>query len=324
MKQLAGISFLDRFIIDTIAYFDLFSYPLTAYEIYTYLYVNGMTGASVSFEEVLESLNTSEVLTHSIQEQNGFYFLKGKAGNISTRNERYVLSHAKYKKALGAARILSVFPWIRMAAVCNSLAQHSVTKESDIDFFIITRSRRIWLTRLVLTLLLPFFGYRRHGKARHDPVCLSFFVSDDMLEFHSLLLPGKDIYFPYWISQLMPVYDDGVYSEFLSHNEWVQEYIPHMSARVPSYRRRVSYSRVMRGISQILAIFSFGPVGNLFETLARLLQQSKLSAQKKELAAAPDTRVIISDTMLKFHENDRREEYALAHDTLTEKIVQTV
>jgi len=324
MKQFGGISFLERFIIDTVVYFDLFSYPLTAYEIYSYLYVNGMTGASFSFEEVHEALNTSEALTRSIQEKNGFYFLKGNAEHINVRHERYLLSHEKYKKALGAARVMSLFPWIRMAAVCNSLAQHNVTKESDIDFFIITRSQRIWLTRFLLTLILPLFGYRRHGKAKSDPVCLSFFVTDDMLEFRSLMLPGKDIYFPYWVSQLVPVYDDGVYSEFLSHNEWVREYIPHVSSRIPSYQRRVSRSWLCRIISSVITVLTFGPLGTCAEWAARGIQKAKLSPEKKTRAADKDTCVIISDTMLKFHENDRREEFALAHDALTEKIAQTI
>jgi hypothetical protein len=47
----------------------------------------------------------------------------------------------------------------------------------------------------------------------------------------------------------------------------------------------------------------------MLEKIAKKIQWWKISPHVKEMAALGDNRVVINDAMLKFHENDRREEF---------------
>ena len=51
------------------------------------------------------------------------------------------------------------------------------------------------------------------------------------------------------------------------------------------------------------------------ETLARRIQERRLPKQIAELANK-DSRVVLNEFMLKFHENDRREEFRRQFETL--------
>ena len=49
-----------------------------------------------------------------------------------------------------------------------------------------------------------------------------------------------------------------------------------------------------------------GISGEKLEKKSRQWQREKMSANVESLQSFPDSRVIINDSMLKFHENDRR------------------
>lgn len=48
---------------------------------------------------------------------------------------------------------ISWIPGLKMIGVGNSLSMNSGTKDSDIDLFIVTTPNRIWLVRILVTLV---------------------------------------------------------------------------------------------------------------------------------------------------------------------------
>ena len=78
--------------------------------------------------------------------------------------------------------------------------------DSDIDLFVVTQERRVWLARFFMTLMMWVYSIKRSGKITRKRFCLSFFVDRNNQNLESLLLHKRDIYLPYWIAHLVPVY----------------------------------------------------------------------------------------------------------------------
>lgn len=311
MKEiLKDLSFLELFILNTIIYFDIFDYPLTENEIYTYLYTGGMDVAPFSIQEVDDALNQSEQLKKIITTQSGFYFLKGREEIIKIRLERYNVADKKFKIARRAIKALKILPFIKMITVCNSLSYQNAKVDSDIDFFIITSKNRMYLTRLYAMFLIWVLGLRPPKEKVKDKICLSFYTTEENLDFSNLKIAAEDIYFNFWIATLWPSYvRENFYEKFIEKNSWLKKYLPNFAPIKIGYRYRVEDSGFSKFIFQTKEFVLKGFFGDIFEKIAKKIELKKMSQRKKDLAIAGDTRVIISDTMLKFHENDRRFQY---------------
>jgi tetratricopeptide (TPR) repeat protein len=323
---------LEKSIFATLAYFDVFDYPLTLFEIWKWLYkfenwkleIENLepSGSLADIQKILES---SDVLKSLVSSQRGFYFLKGKDNLVELRQKRYNLAEKKFKKALRIARFFKFIPGIKMIAVCNSLAWSNAREGGDIDFFIITAKNKIWTTRFLAAGLLKLFGLRPTKNNTQDKICLSFFVDEENLNLESIALEQPDAYLIYWITQLAPIYDrGGIYEKFLKANEWIKKYLPNSFGSEISERRKVASRSFSSGViaspDEIGTKQSRSPTkprdchgakaprNDLAEKFFRWLQMKVMPSHLKEMANH-DTRVIINDGMLKFHENDRREEY---------------
>jgi len=224
----------------TIAYFDIFDYPLTRQEMEKWMIDPKVT------QQVMGSETTDFCRDVScIENLDGFFYLKGREELVFARKKRYLIAEKKYRRALRFARIFRLLPSVRMVAVCNTLAFSNAKDESDIDFFIITKPGKIWLTRFWLQSMLALLGIRPHdhGVSIKDALCLSFFITSDNLSLAGIRLEENDVYLALWISQLVPVYDpDNLYEKLWQENQWVKKVLPNTYFNQPARRRVIGKS----------------------------------------------------------------------------------
>ena len=306
MQSEADNNNINKAIIKTLAFFDLFDYPLTPWEVYKFLYKK-----PAKYFDVIIALSNL-VQNKKIETKNSFYFLPGKTEIYNVRKERYLIANKKYKIARRAARWLSWLTHLKMIAVCNNLAYSNSKNDSDIDVFIITAKNKIWLTRLLITLILQLAGLRRHGLNIKDKICLSFYLTEDNLKLQNIAL-NPDPYFYYWFLTLTPIFDGNIYFEFWRNNNWLKFYTPNAFPKIINSHRGIKNSKFKNYDKKINQKFDkmlmWRIEGGRLEKLAKIIQLKKMSANRSSVASQNDTRVIISDTILKFHEQDRRAEY---------------
>ncbi|MDD5071135.1 MAG: hypothetical protein PHQ42_00105 [Patescibacteria group bacterium] len=308
---------LEEAIVETIAFFDLFSYPLTGFEVWKY------TGVKCELSEVLEVLVERRGSTPKlgvepllgIGEKNRFYFLAGREEIIRQRMARYNYTDKKFKRAVWLAKIFKFIPWIKMIAVGNIIGAHNLKKESDIDLFIITEDGRVWLTRFFCVLIIKILGLRPKPKNMKDKICLSFFISEEAMNLEKLMLGGgRDIYFIYWLAGLAPVYNrDNIYNKFIKANGWLKNYLSNWEAGGINYRRDAgkSFSRFYRNVADML-------LGGL-ERRIKEIQLEIMPRQIKDIMNI-DSRVVVDGRIIKLHVNDRREEYKEKLKAKSEKL----
>jgi len=305
-----NLNYLELFILNTIIYFDLFDYSLNLNEIYTNLFTGGMEGGSFALAEIEDCLATSSKLKKFITTKRGFYFLRKKEEIIETRLSRYALAEKKLKIAKRVIKILKYLPFIKLMAICNSLSYRNANQESDIDLFIITSKNRIWLVRLFSILVIAVMGLRPPKNKVKDKICLSFFTTEENLDLSQVKITAEDIYLVFWLATLRPIYErDNFYEKFIEANSWFKKYLPNWQSLKMGYRFRVEDNKFSCFVWQVREFIFGGFLGNWLESFCKKIQMKFMSQKKKDQAIVGDKHVIISDTMLKFHENDRRLEY---------------
>lgn len=287
----------------TLSFFDIFDRPLTAFEAYKWLW-----GEKTGLEQVQTDLSSSV----KIEAKKGFFFLSGRKKIVEDGSRRQIWNDKKIARARWAAKILSVIPFIKLIAICNTLSFGAATQESDVDFFIVAKAGRLWTARFCSVFILSLFGLRRHDKKIANRVCLSFFLADDSLNLESVALKSPpDIYLVYWIAQLMPLVNrDQTLEKFWQDNSWVKQYLPnfHFENQLPDYHQ-IKICPVLEAGRKFCEYFRGGYLGNVKETFLRFIQLRKMSKNLKSRQFEGDTAVVINDKMLKFHEEDRREYY---------------
>jgi len=287
---------ITKSVLEVFAFFDLFNYPLTAREVWQLS--SGLDIDQYAVGQRLEQL----VSQGNLGQLQAFYFLPGRDELVATRHERYNITAEKFKYAMRAVKLFRWLPWIKLIAVGNLIGGHNLRRESDIDLLIVTTKGRIWISRLLVTTITKFLGWRPQLNNSQDKICLSFWASEDALDFSKLKLEN-DLYFRYWLAGLYPVYDSaGIYEKLVSSNAWLNKELPNWSPKQTVRGRQVG------SIKGLLAEMMLNIFFGWSEGLAKKIQLMIMSPELKRLMNQ-DTRVVVNDQILKFHANDRREEY---------------
>lgn len=294
---------LSEAIARTIAFFDIFDFPLTAFEIWLYLW-RPESEKEIAVSAVIEILENDELLKKKTGKKEGFYFLSGREEILEERRRRYNYADRKFRRARRAAKLFRFIPWIKMVALGNLIGGRNLKKEGDIDLFIISEPGKIWLSRFWAAGLAALLGWRPRGAKTKDRICLSFFAAADSLKMESLLLKedGRlfDPYFCYWLAFLTPLYDpDNFYDKLIAENLWLKNFLPGWR---PLFCQNKIFPPALvwrRGFTFIL-----GRGGELVKKI-----QLKIMAKEIKELMNKDEAVVVNDQILKFHTNDKREEY---------------
>lgn len=283
----------------TLAFFDLFDHPLTLVELHAFLLGNTVTVA-YSLEDIGNFLQTDK----QIAMHNGYYYFLGRENILSLRFERQNIADQYWKKVHTFLPWLQMIPYVRMVAVCNTLALNVATSESDIDLFIITKKKRIFLARTFCTLFFLFFGVLRHHNKIAGRFCLSFYVSEESLNLEHIQIRPYDIYLFFWFVTLKPFFGEYMYSRFLEANRWSGEYFSVSGFQQQKWKK---YG-ILKRIALFQEFFLNLGFGFLFEKILTYIHLWRY--EKRRACLGAESSVIVNKTMLKFHNVDRRKEFA--------------
>lgn len=309
MIRSENINEIEKAIIRTLVYFDMFDYPLTASEIRRWLYSNSDILETASQSNFISILRESAYLRERIENIQGYYFLRGRSEIISIRQSRYRVAEKKFQKAIKLAKVLRYIPFIRMVAGCNKLGYNNNTAESDIDLFFIVQKNRLWITRFFITGVAQILGLRRYGTKITNRVCLSFYVTTDRLSIGDLSKKPTDPYLVYWIAHLYPLTGYEWYQKFIEANGWIRDFLPNIEFVIPSPRRAVTESGLSKIVKKTFEVILFGPAGSALNALVKNYQMKKINKHHASKLWDDTTDVLVGDEILKFHEKDRRDQF---------------
>ncbi|HSX18902.1 MAG TPA: hypothetical protein VLE91_02075 [Candidatus Saccharimonadales bacterium] len=213
---------ISQAILSTLAYHDIFDYPLRAEEIHTYL-----IGKKSDIKSILSSLIILE-LSGRILKQGSLYALKGRKKLFTIRTQRQKYSKSKLNRAYFYATLLTLIPTIKTIAVSGALAMQNSHKSDDIDFLIITSKNTLWTTRFFANLILfpfkrkPQLSSSHYSLASNNRACLNLFLDEQDLK-----IKEQNLYTAHELAQLKILYDkQKTYSRVIRSNNWLLKFLP--------------------------------------------------------------------------------------------------
>ncbi len=192
----------------TLAYADLFDYPLTCSEIHY-----GLFGVQAVYAEVRQALRGLED-GGEIMKAEGHYFLAGRAPIVALRQQRREWSQALLQKNRRWLRLVRSFPFVRCAALSGAMAFQNCTRSDDIDLFLIVEKGRLWTVYTGLAILLKLAGKRRR-------LCLNCLVDTE-----HLLCADQDDFVAHQIAFLQPESGAESFRQFVRANGWCGRHLP--------------------------------------------------------------------------------------------------
>jgi hypothetical protein len=201
---------VNKDILATLAYFNMFDYPLRKREIFSFL---GHCDNFSEFDNVLNNL-VDELAIFKIGE---FYSLQNNLALAERRNRGNNRATNMLKSAEKAANIINKFPFVRAVAISGSLSKYFADENADIDFFIITAPNRLWISRTILHLFKKItFLFNMQ-----DHFCMNYFIDEAQPS-----IVEKNFYTAMEIATLIPLHGGTVFDKFYKANDWIRIFFP--------------------------------------------------------------------------------------------------
>lgn len=199
---------LDDAVLKTLAYADLFGYPLKVEEVH-----RGLFECAASLAEVQATLQGCK-RRGLVQQKGRFFFLRGREKTVEARTQRREYTQQLWQQHARLLRWITRFPFVRSVALSGAMVFENCKHDDDIDLFILTARRRLWSVYLGLVLLLKLLGKRRR-------VCLNCLLDLDHPE-----IGARDFFIAHQIVFLRPLCGLEHFHNFQNANAWIDAHFP--------------------------------------------------------------------------------------------------
>lgn len=242
---------LKEHVVKTLLYYDIFNYPLKSSEVFLFLGTNSITENEVT--HTLKVL-TEERLLFRFEE---FYSIQPLESNIHRRIKGNKEAEKFLHLAKQKAAFIAKFPFVRAVLASGSLAKGYMDEKSDLDFFIITAPKRLWIARTLLVMYKRLFLFNSHKY-----FCVNYFVDEDHLEIEE-----KNLFTATELATVLPLYGAQHYTRFMKSNPWLNGFFPNYVPR-PTHDVPESDSKGLKDfIETIVNIFFASNLESYFKNL---------------------------------------------------------
>lgn len=234
-------------ILKPIIYFSVFNHPLTQEETFMFSEVKNR-------ETVIEELKK---LTDAgiINKIDNFFLLGNNPLDVKKRIDGNNQAEKVMPKVKKVAAFISKFPFIEGVAISGSLSKGYYDEKSDFDFFVITKSKRVWISRLFLAIYKRLFLNNSYKE-----FCVNYFVSTSTLEIEE-----KNRFTATEIATIIPLFGKQEFINFYAANNWVKNYFPNIKLQKDCHK----ISDIKKtSISKIIQFILDNPIGTLINYLA--------------------------------------------------------
>ena len=276
------LDFYESAVIKTLLYFNIFNHPLTAEEMEKYC------PAPVSILQLKEWID--------LLIKKGLIFKVGKGHSVKDdvtlihkRNTDAERAESMMPKARFFSRVISWFPFVKGVFISGSLSKGVLKADGDIDYFIVTSGKRLWVCRSLLILFKKVFLFNSHKY-----FCLNYFVDET-----SLAIKEQNIFTAIEIESLIPLYNFNCFLNFKQENSWTKNFLP--NTKEPVFFKDKQRSPMIKKFLEWCFRNSLGLYLNNFFKRVTLKYWTKKFQSSAEINFKENIKV--KDDVAKYHPN---------------------
>lgn len=266
-------------ILHPLLYFEIFSYPLKLEEIQDLCRGESFT------KNDLEKHLADAIERGLIYNCQGFYSCQNRPDWVEKRIDNNQRAERYIRHAYRMSHLIRRFPFVRGVFLSGALSKNVMPKDGDIDYFIITKPGRLWVSRTLLVLFKKIVLFNSHKY-----FCVNYFVDED-----HLTIEEQNQFTATEVATLTPLYSKSIYDRFLQANAWTKQYYPNFPARDTQKTIPVKQSRTQRFLEWILQ----GQLGERLDTFfyrrtLKFWQQKFATFEPEKFATALKSRPYVS------------------------------
>jgi hypothetical protein len=198
-------------ILKTVAYFDIFDYPVTSGQIFYFL-----TRNSVTAEDVVRSAEQLVSDGRLVKRDDYFLLTSNDPKIVRQRRDGEEKARRLLTAARFIARMLKRVPFIRGVFITGSLSKAVADSDSDIDFMIVTVPERVWIVRSMLTLFRKTFLF---GSSKY--FCTNYYVTE-----RAFPLELRNLYTAVEVVTTKAVWNATAFEQYQMCNRWTKDFLP--------------------------------------------------------------------------------------------------
>jgi hypothetical protein len=238
-------------ILCTLAYADVFDYPLTPIQIHRYL-----IGVDTDRDRVLRALDEDSWASRRLEQHGAYVTFPHRREVVKLRRRRAEVTAQMWPFALRYGRAIAALPFVRAVMLTGALAVGNVVPGDDVDFLIVTAPGRLWLTRaMVIGLVVKPAARRDHE------VCPNYLLSEHTLDFEE-----QNLYVAHELAQMVPLAGLDIYHRMRAANRWTTRFLPNATGLPRPVEPLVTSCSSARSLTEI-ALGTF--VGGQLERFER-------------------------------------------------------
>jgi hypothetical protein len=136
-----------------------------------------------------------------------------------TEKKRY-WSRALFLKNRIFLRLISKIPFIKYIGLTGANAFESCSESDDIDIFVVTASKRLWITYLIIVLFSKITGKR-------NTLCFNYLLDEDNLQ-----VKEQNYFTAVQLMHMIPLFDCELNDKLVNRNNWVADFLPNANKNI--------------------------------------------------------------------------------------------
>ncbi|MGC8653753.1 MAG: hypothetical protein ACP5US_07165 [Candidatus Kryptoniota bacterium] len=169
-------------------------------------------------EPITESDMRMNLIKHQFKSRDGYYHIRSDDSIVQLRKKRESAARFMLSASGLIGNFIGQFPFVRAVFLSGSLSKGVNNGNADVDLFLISEEKRLWICRAIITFFKKTFLL---NKKRF--LCANYFLSENHLE-----IPEKNIFTATELVTLRPLYlsDSSLLLKLYNSNSWVAGFYP--------------------------------------------------------------------------------------------------